>query len=388
MDEAQDILDRHMLTLAARAAWRGMGLVEPNPMVGCVIGAPDGRVLGIGHHRRFGGPHAEIDALDACRRLGNPTRGATAWVTLEPCAHIGKTPPCADALVRAGIARVVIARRDPNPVSTGGVEKLTAAGIEVRQAPPHPLALRVGDPFVKRVTSGLPWVIVKWAQTLDGKVATRTGDSKWISCEASRRTVHRLRTRVDAIITGLGTVTADDPLLTPRGVAVRRRPLRCVLDSTLAISPESQLVRTAREAPLLVFTADDAPNQARAAALRSLGAEVRSVGADATGLSLPDVLRSLVAAPGCSTVLVEAGPRLAASFIAQGLADELLVFVAPRVLGDPGAPSIAAWGSPALIAQSRRLMLLRCSRTGEDACLCYAAPPPPKANGARAGPAA
>ena len=200
---------REMLDLAARLAMRAAGDVEPNPMVGCVIVRPGegdlaSRIIGRGHHRFFGEEHAEAEALADCCRRGQSPRGATMYVTLEPCNHQGKQPPCTDAIIAAGIGRVVCARRDPNPAAAGGEGKLRAAGIDCEVNDSSVLATRLADPFAKRVTTGLPWVIAKWAQTIDGWIATRTGESKWISGAPSRNKVHRIRARVDAIITAIG----------------------------------------------------------------------------------------------------------------------------------------------------------------------------------------
>ncbi|GAF88580.1 unnamed protein product, partial [marine sediment metagenome] len=210
-----DPLDHRMMARAIALARRGEGHVEPNPMVGCVI-VRNRRSIGEGYHRRFGGPHAEIEALLACTR---DPQGATVYVSLEPCCHHGKTPPCTDALIAARVARVVVAARDPNPVVRGrGIRRLRTAGIDVETGVLEGEAAEVLAPYATRVRLYRPFVIAKWAQSLDGKLATRTGHSQWISCEASRRRVHRLRARVDAILVGCGTVLADDPLLTARGV--------------------------------------------------------------------------------------------------------------------------------------------------------------------------
>ena len=227
-----------MLDLAARLALRARGRAEPNPLVGCVL-VKAGEVIGMGHHRLFGDVHAEVDALRSARRQGHDPLGCTAYVTLEPCNHQGKQPPCTRALIEAGVARVIAARRDDNPVAAGGFEALRSAGIPCEVSEDSSLARDISDPFFKRVRTGTPWVIAKWAQTIDGRVATRTGESKWISSEASRRRVHALRGRVDAIMCGLGTVLADDPMLTPRPTKgrgpPRRTPIRVVADAHLDI---------------------------------------------------------------------------------------------------------------------------------------------------------
>jgi diaminohydroxyphosphoribosylaminopyrimidine deaminase / 5-amino-6-(5-phosphoribosylamino)uracil reductase len=367
---------RRMLDLAGRAALRGFGRVEPNPMVGAVV-VKDGRVIGVGHHRVFGGPHAEVDALGDCRRRGEDPRGGVMYVTLEPCDHFGKQPPCSRAVIAAGVSKVVIARRDPNPVSTGGIDRLRSAGIAVEVCSESRLAVGVSDGFVRRITQGLPWTIAKWAQTLDGKVATRTGDSKWISGEASRRRVHRLRGRVDAIVTGVGTVVADDPLLTVRGVAsVRPRVWRVVIDPRVETPAESKLVATARAdgAPVLVLTTAaglGGAGLARAERLRASGVEVvaASAAGDGTRVDLAGAWRGLLADRGVATVLVESGPRLLASLFEADLVDQAMVFIAPKVLGDGGGRSAVEGRPVELMNAARRLRVDRVSRSGEDAVL-------------------
>lgn len=367
-----DSLDRAMLRRAALAAWRAAGYAEPNPLVGCVIGRADGAVLGIGHHHRFGEAHAEINALADCARRGFSPRGATAWVTLEPCAHTGKTGPCARALVEAGIAEVVYARADPNPLAAGGAAMLSAAGVAQRLSEACAFATRISDPFCRRIATGLPWVIAKWAQTIDGRIATRSGASKWISGATSRRAVHRLRARVDAILTGMGTVRADDPLLIARGVHVRRTALRVVIDPRLEIDPRSALVRSVEQAPLLVVTLENAASEdsARARELRQAGVELlESRGAE--GVDLPAMLRYLAGERGVSNVLVEAGPGLLGRLFRQDLVDEAHVYIAPMLLGDAEALSAADMGEAPSLDAARRLTLLRSRVLAGDAQLVY-----------------
>ncbi|MBI2478733.1 MAG: bifunctional diaminohydroxyphosphoribosylaminopyrimidine deaminase/5-amino-6-(5-phosphoribosylamino)uracil reductase RibD, partial [Planctomycetia bacterium] len=245
------------MTRAIELAQRGEGAVEPNPMVGCVI-ARDGQVVGEGWHPRFGGPHAEVEAL---HDAGEAARGATMLVTLEPCCHQGKTPPCVDAIVNAGLTRVIVAQRDPFPqVDGGGIRMLQAAGIEVEVGVCAERARELNAPYLKLVNTGMPWVIAKWAMTLDGKIATRTGNSQWISNAASRAVVHRIRGRVDAIIVGSGTVRADDPLLTARP-AGPRVATRIVFDSTASLSVDSRLAKTIESAPVLVVATANAPTE-------------------------------------------------------------------------------------------------------------------------------
>ena len=312
---------------AARIALRGHGGAEPNPMVGCVIVAPGGEVVSEGHHRRCGGPHAEVEAL---RRAGDRARGATAVVTLEPCNHHGRTGPCSQALVRAGVARVVYACADPNPAAAGGAAALREAGIEVVHAP-HPGAERACAPFLARTRLGRPWTVAKWAESSDGRVATRPGEPRWISGERSRAMVHRERARCDAILTGMGTVLRDDPLLTVRGTFPRRVPMRIVWDPRLGLPATAALVRTARESPVLCacVPAALADRHDHAEALRAAGVEVAAFD------GLPALSRALLAR-GASTLLVEAGPGLVRPMADAGLVDLAWVFTAPHALGDVG----------------------------------------------------
>ncbi len=322
----------HYLDLAARAALRAQGYVEPNPLVGAVI-VKDGRIIGRGHHKKFGGLHAETEALADCRARSKDPRGSTIYVTLEPCNHYGKQPPCSKAIIEAGIARVVIARRDPNSISTGGAAALEKAGVQVEFTDASPLATHISDPFIKRIITGLPWVIAKWAQTGDGRIEIRPGDPKWISNEFSRRRVHRLRARVDVILTGIGTVLADDPLLTARGVKLRRVAKRVILDSSLRLPVKSAIVQSAASTPTLVFGDADRMNtdmrtQAQQVPLATAKVSVQAVSHDKSGLDVHAILRHL-AAEGATNILLEGGPRLIRAFLGRHLADELLIHIAP-----------------------------------------------------------
>lgn len=330
-----DAFDHKMMSRAISLARRGEGSVEPNPMVGCVI-ASGGRVIGEGYHRRFGGPHAEINALAACK--SSPC-GATVYVSLEPCCHHGKTPPCTDALIEARVARVVVARRDPNPLVSGsGLRQLRAANINVETGLLAEEAAEVIAPYSTRILHGRPFVIAKWAQSLDGKLATRTGDSRWISCEASRRLVHRLRARVDAILVGSGTVLKDDPQLTARGVPLRRRAIRVVLDRRLRMSTACRVAATSRETPTLVITTVVQAKSRKADHLRELGVEIIPCRLRAGRVSLADCLET-VAKRGVTNLLVEGGPTILASFFEADLVDEAFVFTAPMLIGGRDAPS-------------------------------------------------
>jgi diaminohydroxyphosphoribosylaminopyrimidine deaminase/5-amino-6-(5-phosphoribosylamino)uracil reductase len=284
----------------------------------------EGQLVGEGWHQRFGQAHAEINAL---AMAGTAARGASLYVTLEPCCHHGKTPPCTDALVRAGICRVVAAMSDPFPSVAGrGAELLRAARIDVEVGLAEAEARRLNAPYLKLLSTGRPYVHAKWAMTLDGKIAARTGDSKWISNEASRRRVHALRGRMDAILVGIGTVFADDPLLTARPPGPRT-PLRVVLDSRARLPPTCRLVRTARQTPTLVVTAG-----ATAPHLQDLGCEVLPLASDSERPSIP-VLLDALGRRQMTNILVEGGAEILGSFLDACAIDEVHVFVAPRLLG-------------------------------------------------------
>ncbi len=324
----------HYLTLAARLALRGMGHVEPNPMVGAVI-VKDGRIIGLGHHRKFGDLHAEREALESCRRQGHDPRGSTIYVTLEPCSHHGKQPPCTDALIAAGVARVVAATRDPNPQAAGGAEVLHRAGITVEFSDASPLAAAVSLPFIKHVTTDLPFVIAKWAQTHDGRLITRAGEPRWISGPRARRRVHALRGRVDAVLTGIGTVLHDNPRLTARDVAPRRVAQRVILDTHLRTPPTAAIFGDASHAPVLILTTEHALRSPRADALRAKNAALESVPAVPDGVDLRSALRTMRHKHGVHIVMIEAGPALLASLFTQDLIDAALVHVAPGITGPP-----------------------------------------------------
>lgn len=363
---------RMYLDLAARIAWRAAGLVEPNPLVGCVL-VKDGRIIGMGHHRMFGGPHAEVNALADADLRGEDVSGSTAYVTLEPCSGAGKQPPCVDALVAARIARVVCARRDPHPKGLGGAERLMASGIAVEFTDASRAAIELSDPFVKRVTTGLPWTIVKWAQTIDGRASTRSGESKWISCERSRRRVHRLRARVDAVITAIGTLLADDPVLTARAGWTRRRAARrVVIDPGLEIPDSAQILGTLDEAPLTIVCGDQAlrMQQRKVAVLTAMGVEIVAIGAE-DEVSVDGVLRLLVQRHQATNVLIEAGPGLLGRLFQGDLVDETHVYLAPILLGDELAKPCVRGIVIERLSEGRRLALRRVKRIDDDVLMVY-----------------
>jgi diaminohydroxyphosphoribosylaminopyrimidine deaminase/5-amino-6-(5-phosphoribosylamino)uracil reductase len=307
----------------------------------------DGETVGWGYHRHVGGPHAEIVAL---QRAGARAKGATVYCTLEPCNHQGRTGPCAEALIDAGVARVLVARRDPWTIAAGGIERLRAAAIDARWVDNCTFAAGVNEPFAYRLATGLPWVTVKWAQTRDGAIAFgQSSGRRWVSNEASRAMVHRERGRVDAILTGIGTVLADDPMLTPRHVRLRRLarrpptglPLRMVVDPHLRTPLSSQLACTAREVPTIIACAEQSAKSEVATRLRTCGVELMALPMDGAELPLATALKRLVSQHDVAHVLTEAGPGLMRRLFGQRLANEAWVFTAPVDTGlDPSLPHV------------------------------------------------
>lgn len=330
--------ENRFMRRAIKLSKRGEGRVEPNPMVGCVI-VRRGRIVGEGWHQKFGGPHAEVRAL---AQAGAAARGATAYVSLEPCSHFGKTPPCADALIAAGIERVVAAVRDPNPLVSGkGFAKLRRAGIQVAWGLCKAEASDVLAPFRMRQQSKRPYFILKWAQSIDGKIATRTGDSKWITSLPSRRRAHALRARVDAIVVGIGTILADDPELTARFVKPRRIATRVVIDRYARTPLKARVVTTATSTPTIIVigprpSRNSGAFDRRIRALRKKGCTVRQIAATGDILDLRALAADLHSI-GFTNVMVEGGGRVLGSFMDEGLADEAWIFVAPILIGGADA---------------------------------------------------
>lgn len=327
-----DARDHEYMARALRLARRGLYTTQPNPRVGCVL-VRDGRVVGEGWHQRAGGPHAEVLAL---RAAGGQAREATAYVTLEPCCHHGRTPPCTEALIEAGVAEVVVAMEDPNPrVSGQGLARLREAGIRVRAGLLAREAEALNPGFVSRMRRGRPWVRLKSAMSLDGRTAMASGESQWITGAAARADVQRQRARVDAVLTGIGTVRADDPGLNVRLSAEAlgiqgpvRQPLRVVLDPDLESPADMRMLRLPGRT-LILTAAPEAPGRR---ALEAAGAELLPVPPAPGGLDLERVLAAL-AALEVNEVLVEAGATLAGGFLTAGLVDEWLIYMAPHVMG-------------------------------------------------------
>jgi diaminohydroxyphosphoribosylaminopyrimidine deaminase/5-amino-6-(5-phosphoribosylamino)uracil reductase len=333
LGQIQHELDAWHMRRALDLAELGRGTVEPNPLVGCVI-ARGAEIIGEGYHRRYGGPHAEIEALSLA---GDRAAGATLYVTLEPCCHFGKTPPCTQAVIAAGIKRVVAAMADPFPQVAGkGVTELRAAGIDVEIGLHEAAARSLNAPYLKLLGTGRPWVIAKWAMTLDGKLATAAGDSVWISNEASRAVVHQLRGRVDAIVVAAGTARADDPLLTARPPGARTA-LRIVVDDRASLSLESKLIKTIADAPVLVAAAIDAP-PADITALRAAGCEVLLLNGPTRAARLTELFDEL-GRRRLTNVLVEGGAKLLGECFDAELIDEVHAFIAPKIAGGRDAPS-------------------------------------------------
>jgi len=359
--------DYRFMARALELARRGLYSADPNPRVGCVVVAAD-RIVGEGWHERAGEPHAEVHAL---RAAGERARGATAYVTLEPCSHHGRTPPCADALIKAGVGRVIIAADDANPrVSGQGVARLRAAGIAVEQGVLAEPSESLNAGFLKRMRTGLPLVRLKLAVSLDGRTAMASGESQWITGPAARSDVQRLRARSSAVVTGVGTVLADNPSLTVRPAEMgdlgqacspARQPLRVVLDSMLRTGPDAKVI--GRDGRCVLVTGEQGlAGQARVRELMAAGGRVQGLEAD-NRPGIQPLLRWL-AAEECNEVLVEAGPTLAGAFLSLGLVDEFWLYQAPTMLGSNARPMAVL--PLDRMSQQLRLRQVDQRRVGED----------------------
>ena len=356
--------DERYMRRALELAARGLNTTDPNPRVGCVV-AQHGRIIGEGWHERAGEPHAEVAAL---RAAGAQAAGAALYVTLEPCSHHGRTPPCVEALTAARVARVVYATDDPNPqVSGRGAAALRAAGIVVEAGLMAEEATELNAGFMKRMREGRPLLRVKLAMSLDGRTALASGESRWITGEAARHDVHRWRARSSAVLTGVGTVLADDPRLDVRladepGAQRRRQPLRIVLDTQLRTPPQARLLDGGGE--VLILTALTAADDARAAALTARGARIESLPTVDGRLALPAVLDRLGELE-LNEILVEAGATLAGEFLRTSLADELLLYVGPRLLG-PAARALVTLPELRRLHEAPTFTLIDMQLVGED----------------------
>ena len=327
-NSAHDERDVQFMSRTLELAQKGQGLVEPNPMVGCVI-VKDNQVIAEGFHRKYGGDHAEVDAI---KNASQSVSGSTLYVNLEPCSHHGKTGPCATAIIDSKVAKVVIAMQDPfEKVAGRGIEMLRQAGVEVEIGVLESSARNLNAPFIKYVTEHQPWLIAKWAMTLDGKIATSTGDSKWISNEQSRAIVHQIRARVDGIITGSGTVLADDPMLNARTEKVSRVAKRIVIDSKAKLPIDSKLVRSAKEIPVIIVADSKIATDGKLSSLRSSGVEVLDLPKNEQ--RLPSLLKVLAVEYQMTNILLEAGGNLLGECFDAKVVDESHIFIGNKIVG-------------------------------------------------------
>ena len=352
------------MRLALELAGKALGNTSPNPVVGAVI-VKDGRVVGRGYHRRAGLPHAEAEAL---RQAGARARGATMFVTLESCAHTGRTPPCCEAIIEAGIRRVVVAMRDPNPLTNGrGLAWLRRAGIRVETGVMHEEAERLNEPFTKYITKRLPWVVVKIAQSLDGKIATRSGESRWISSPASRKLAHRLRRQVDAIVVGVNTVRRDDPLLTARDAgrpARPHKPFKVIVDSHLRTPLTSRCL--SKRSPAKTVLATTERSRRKHAPFLARGADVVVLPPSRGRVPLTRLFRDLARRYDVMSVLIEGGGEVIASALEERLVDRVVWSIAPIITGGRSSPSSVGGEGIVRLTQAIRLEDVSIKRLGPD----------------------
>lgn len=358
--------DETYLQRTLELAERGRGLTSPNPVVGAVVVSAEGEVIGEGYHHAYGAPHAERVAIESCSK---DTTGGTIYVSLEPCAHHGKQPPCTEAIIEAGLARVVYASDDPTEKASGrGPGMLRDEGIEVvaAQGEIASKARLINQPFRKHAKTGRPHVLFKSAQTLDGKVATATGDSQWISSELSRELAHRFRAEADAIAVGIGTALADDPQLTARieGIGAMRQPTRVVFDSEARLPLDSHLVQSARDVPLIVVASRAAPREALAS-LEAVGVDVIVASGENEAARVISALNEL-GSRDIQSLLLEGGPHLAGAFFEAGEVDWLTLFLAPMVLGGKQSRASVEGSGVEKVADGYRALRMQCDQIGED----------------------
>ncbi len=357
--------DSYWMSLALQLAWRGRGFVEPNPMVGCVI-VEENELIASGYHQAFGGPHAEVNAIAVCNP--NLLSNATVYVTLEPCSHFGKTPPCIDLLLRYHPKRVVIGMQDPFPEVAGkGIALLRRNAIEVEVGVLEEQSKELNAPYLKLLSTGMPWVIAKWAMTLDGAIATHCQDSKWISNEQSRKVVHELRGGMDAVIVGIGTAIADDPLLTtrlPSGSSPARIAKRVVVDRNCRLPLGSQLVQSVGYGPVLIAASEQADKQ-RVRSLIQAGCEVLAIPESMLARSLCFVLEEL-GKRRFTNILLEGGGTLLGHAFDDQLVDEVHCFIAPKIVGGTGAIRPVAGTGKAFMNQAMQLQAMSVEKLGDN----------------------
>lgn len=357
--------DLKYMELALELAGKALGRTSPNPMVGAVV-VKDGRIVGKGYHARAGTPHAEIHAL---REAGDDAVGATLYVTLEPCCHHGRTGPCTEAVIRAGIKKVVMGMTDPNPLVAGkGARKLRDSGIEVVCGVREAQARRLNEVFIKYISTGMPYVVLKTAMSLDGKIATAGGESKWITGPRAREHVHLLRDRYDAILVGIGTVLADDPSLTTRlPDREGRDPARVILDSGAATPPGAKILTQNSQAPTIIITTGEAPPD-NVKRLESAGAVVIKVPGSDEGIALADMLREL-AGREITSVLVEGGARVNGAFVRDKLVDKVYWYIAPKIIGGGKAPGPVGGPGIELLNDALQIENIEVHDLGNDICI-------------------
>ena len=374
-------IDERFMWIALDLARRGRGSTSPNPMVGAVV-VRDGKIVGTGYHQAPGGPHAEVAAL---RQAGEKARGAVLYVNLEPCAHRGRTGPCADAIIRAGISRVVAAMEDPNPLVAGkGFRKLAEAGIELKRGVLEEKALRLNEVYVKFITTGRPFVIVKTAVTADGKTATRTGRSRWITGEKARAFVHRLRHNSDAIAVGIDTVLRDDPLLTARlEGGGGRDPLRVIVDSRARLPLDARVINSASRAATFLAVTPAAPAD-KLRALEEKGVEILLLPGREGRVDLDALMRKL-GERGVCQLMVEGGGNLNYSLLEAGLVDKLMLFMAPLIIGGRESPTSFEGAGVARLEEAWRLKDMEIKQYDGDLLLIGYPLAPEKRNAEKGG---
>ncbi len=347
--------DEHFMKLCLRLAAKGKGFVSPNPLVGAIV-VKNGKIIGKGYHPSFGAPHAEVFAL---QEAGEESNGATLYVNLEPCVHYGKTPPCTKAIIKAGIKRVVVGMKDPNPLVNGkGIEELREAGIEVKTGVLKEEAERLNEAYVKFISKGIPFVALKMAQSLDGKIATKTGESKWITGGKAREFVHRLRGEYDAVLVGAGTILSDDPSL--RAYGKGRDPVRIVLDGKGVVSPSAKVFQAGVRR--FVFTTSSAP-LSWVEGLREKGVEV--IISEGGRVEIEEMLRE-IGQQGIASLLVEGGGETAACFLEAGAVDKILFFIAPIIIGGREAKTSVEGRGCQNLKDAIKFNQLKVRKIGED----------------------
>lgn len=354
--------DRDYMKMALDLAAEAIGRTSPNPMVGAVV-VREGEIVGAGFHARAGTPHAEVVAL---KNAGDRAGGSTLYVTLEPCCHRGRTGPCTEVVIAAGVRRVVAATADPNPLVAGkGLNRLREAGLEVDVGVMEEEARKLNEVFIKFITTGRPFVVMKAAVSLDGKIATRSGDSKWITGPEAREYGHRLRDRYDAIMVGVNTVLADDPALTARLPQGGRDPVRIIMDSSARTPPGARVIKGPSEAPAVIMVTDSAPRD-RVLKLREAGAQVITLPANGEGRVDVPALMGHLAGREITSVLIEGGGEVHASALSSGIVDKVVWFIAPMLIGGRDAPGPLAGRGPERLPEAVVLEQVSVSRVGND----------------------